>query len=129
MPVYPHLTEGPDIGKPEYILPVTSIPAATLLPNGCAGRVVDIRPLLEDFNCYDIVEQFELASGLLAAVTGNNYCTTDVEICVLQACNVYHIQVNDTWYVVSVRVVKDFANCGTVLPLLKLGLILQRTLL
>lgn len=106
VPAYPHLTEGPDIGKPEYTSPVTSTPAATPSPTACAGRVVDIRPLLEDFDCHEIAEQFELASGSLAAVTGNNYCTTDVEICIPQACNVYRTQVNDTWYVVSVPSVR-----------------------
>jgi hypothetical protein len=129
VPGYPHLTDGPDIGKPEYIPPATSTPAATPTPTACAGRTVDIRPLLEEFDCHDIAEKYNIASGSLAVATKSSWCKTDVEICIPQACNLYYTQTNDTWYVVFVLGARHFANCVPAFPLLILGLILQQTLL
>jgi hypothetical protein len=130
VPGYPHLTDGPDIGKPAYTPPVTTTPAATPTPTACAGRVVDIRPLLEEeLDCHDIAEKYEMASGSLAVATKSDWCKTDVEICIPLACNLYYTQINDTWYVVFALGSKHSANCLTVLPWLKLGLTLQRMLL
>ena len=124
-PGYPHLTDGSDIGKPAYTPPASSTPTAT--PTACAGRTVDIRPLLADFDCHDIAEKYEIASGTLAAATKSHYCATDVEICIPQACNVYMTQTNDTWWVTLTMSSRNLANCDIVLLLLRLGLIPQRT--
>ena len=97
VPGYPHLTDGPDISKDAYTSPVSSTHAATPTPTDFVGRVVEIRPLLEEFDCHDIAEKYEIASGSLAATTKSSWCATDVETCIPQACNLYYTQVNDAW--------------------------------
>ena len=97
VPGYPHLTDGPDIGKDAYTSPVSSTHAATPTPTAFVGQVVEIRPLLEEFDCHDIGEKYEIASGSFAAITKSSWCATDVETCIPQACNLYYTQVNNTW--------------------------------
>lgn len=94
VPWYPELSDGAEIG----ITTTSATTTAQPTPTACAGRMIDIRPdLEEELSCHDIAEKYRVGSGEVAMATRNEYCEATEPICLPNECSLHYVVANQTW--------------------------------